>query len=70
MEFQYRGSQHDHGLIWNAEAPTYFKSPEQQMVKFVDRDITILDLPRVKRVQIWFPHSTHENNTNSYALSA
>ena len=39
-EFQSRGSQHDHGLIWIKDAPCYELCPKKDVVDFIDRYIS------------------------------
>ena len=39
-EFQNRGSQHDHGLLWIKNAPTFGKDMDESIVAFVDQYIT------------------------------
>ena len=39
-EFQNRGSEHDHGLLWIQDAPIYGKNNNLEIENFVDRYIT------------------------------
>ena len=40
IEFQQRGSPHIHGLFWVKCAPQYEKSPNEEIVTFVDKYVT------------------------------
>ena len=40
VEFQQRGSSHIHMLVWIENAQTLEKSPEEEIVKFVDKYLT------------------------------
>lgn len=40
VEFQQRGSPHIHGLFWVKGAPQYDKSPDEEVISFVDKYVT------------------------------
>ncbi|MCO5599964.1 hypothetical protein L7F22_054071 [Adiantum nelumboides] len=40
-EFQHRGSQHDHGLIWIKDAPCHGQARDEELVRFIDSTISV-----------------------------
>ena len=37
IEFQQRGNEHEHGLLWIKDAPIYGKNIDNEIISFIDR---------------------------------